>query len=300
MTWLIVAILSYFLFAINSLGDKFLLIGKPSPKVYAFYVGLLSFFALGLILFVPFYVPSIYQIGFSFLTGFIFILSIFFLYLSLKKFEVSRIIPALGGFLPIFTLFLSFVFINQQGFLAWQKTASFVFLVLGSIFISLEKSLGFSLKSFFLAAVSAFFLSLYFVFSKIIYSDLGFWPGFIWIRLGVFFFALFLILFKDVRTEVFGRKKSFSRKTGIFFLGNQAVGAGALILQNWSIALAGAAYLSFVSALQGIQYVFLFIVTALISFKFPEFLKEGFSKRTILQKLLAIALIGAGLGLLVF
>jgi len=66
------------------------------------------------------------------------------------------------------------------------------------------------------------------------------------------------------------------------------VGAGAFILQNWAIALAGLAYLSIINALQGVQYVFLFILTGLI-------LKEGLSKKVILQKFFAIILIGIGL-----
>ena len=291
MIWLIIAICAYFLFAIASLGDRYLLIGPPNPKIYTFYVGVLGGTVLLLIPFVGFYIPSIYQISLSFLYGLIFILALLSLYYALETFEVSRIIPALGAFLPIFTFLLALFILGQEGFFTQQKLLSFSFLILGSILISLEKSFKFSFKSLLFAGIAAFFLSFCFVLSKIIYSDLGFWPGFIWMRIGAFFFALFLFFFKDVKREVFKKKKSFTKKTGLIFILVQMVGAGAVILQNWSIALASVIYISFISALQGTQYFFLFLLSLL----FYKSLKEKVTKRIILQKIFAIILITLGL-----
>lgn len=295
MLWLIIIIAAYFLFSLASLGDRYLLVGPPNPKVYAFYVGILSIVVLLLVPFVDFYLPNIYQIGLSFLYGLIFILSLLAIYESLKRFEVSRIIPALGAFLPIFTFLLAFFILGQEGFFSYQKIFSFCFLVLGSIFISLEKSFKVSFKSLLFVGMAAFFLSLCFVLSKIVYSDLGFWNGFVWMRLGTFFFALFLFLFKDVRTEIFRKKKSFTKKTGLVFLSVQITGALAVVLQSWSIALADSVYISFISALQAVQYLFLFILSLL----FYKALKEKISKKIIFQKIFAIILIILGLVFLV-
>ncbi len=296
MTWLLVVIVSYFFFSLASLGDRYLLIWPPKPKVYAFYVGILGIIVLLVLPFVQFSIPSLSTAVLSFFTGLVFVLSVIFLYYALEKFEVSRIIPALGGFLPIFTFILGFFILSQQEFFSWPKLLSFCLLILGSIIISLEKSLNFSLKSLGLAALSAFFLSLYFVFSKIIYSDVSFWSGFILIRISAFLITLFLLFFKDVRKEVFQKKKSFTKKTGLIFLLTQSSGGLAVVLQNWAIVLVSSLYLSFISAMQGIQYVFLFILSLL----FSNVLKERVSKRVVLQKIAAIVLIGGGLALLVF
>jgi drug/metabolite transporter (DMT)-like permease len=296
MLWLIIAILAYFFFALSSLGDRYLLIGPPNPKTYAFYVGILSIVVLALFPFLGFSIPGWQQAGLSLLYGLVFILALLSLYGGLERFEVSRIIPALGGFLPVFTFLLAFLFLTQEGFFSYGKVFSFCLLVLGGIFVSRGKSFGFSLKSLFFSALAALFLSLCFIISKIIYSDFGFWPGFIWMRLGVFVIALFLILFKDVRKEIFTKKKSFSKKTGFVFLGVQAVGAGAVVLQNWSIALANDIYVPFVSALQGVQYLFLFVLSLL----FYKVLKEDTSKKIIFQKVFAIILILAGLIILAY
>ena len=295
MIWLTAVIFSYFLFAAASLGDRYLLIGPPNPKIYSFYVGVLGVLVLILAPFTGFFVPGAFQIIFSFLPGAVFVLSLLALYYSLERFEVSRIIPALGGFMPVLTFALAFLILGSQGVFGWQKALPFALLVAGSVFITLERSFKFSFKAMGFAFLSAFFLSLYFVLAKISYSNLGFWPGFIWIRIGSFLAALLLLFFKDVRSEAFKKKQSsFTKKTGTIFISVQVIGAGAVILQNWAIALAPAAFISFVSALQGIQYAFLFIFGLL----FHRFLKEKVSKRAVLQKLFAIVLIGIGLAIL--
>ena len=292
MLWLLIAILAYFLFSLSSLGDKYLLIGPPNPKIYAFYVGVLGILVLLLIPFVGFYVIDNYLV--ALLAGLTFLLSILALYEGLERFEVSRIIPALGGFLPIFTFLLTYLIIGQQEFFGWQKLISFILLILGSVLISLKKSLNLSIKSLLIAGIAAFLLSLYFVLSKIVFSSAPFWPSFIWIRIGVFFSALFLLFSKEVRRELFTKKKAFNQKTRKIFLLNQIIGAGAVILQNWSIALASTFYLSFISALQGVQYAFLFLLT----FLFPRLLKEKKNREDVVKKIIAIILIGLGLGIL--
>lgn len=296
MTWLLVAILSYFFFSLASLGDRYVLIGPPKPKVYAFYVGVLGIAVLLLLPFVGFSLPSFPILVLALFTGLIFVLSLISLYYGLEKFEVSRIVPALGGFLPILTFVLGVIIINQEGFLPLSKLVSFILLIIGSILISLDKSFSFSFKALSIAGLSALFLSLYFVLSKIIYSETSFWSGFILIRIGAFIAPLFLLFFKEVRQEVFSLKTSFSKKTGFVFILAQASGAIAVILQNWSIALVSSLYISFISAAQGIQYVFLFILSLL----FSRALKERISKRAVLQKIIAIILISIGLVLLAF
>jgi drug/metabolite transporter (DMT)-like permease len=301
MFWLLIAILSYFFFSLSSLGDRYLLVGPPKAKTYAFYVSFLGILSLILVPFVNFSLPEINVIIFSFFTGLIFFLSLLFLYYGLERFEVSRIVPALGGFMPIFTFVLAFFMIGEEGFFSsWQNLLPFCLLILGSIIISLEKSAKFSFKALTVAALAGFFLSLYFVMSKLVYFDVSFWTGFILIRIGAFLASLFLFFSKEVRGEVFSLKKSFTQKTGLIFFLVQASGALAVILQNWSIALVNSLYLSFISAVQGIQYVFLFILTILFSLKSPDILKENLSAKTVLQKIFAIALIIIGLVLLAF
>jgi len=293
MSWLIVIILAYFLFAVVCLGDKYLLKGPANPKIYAFYVGVLGILTLLLAPFVGFSIPGVVGILFCLLAGAIYIFAILGVYEGLEKFEASRIIPAIGGFMPLFIFGLIYLFSGGREVLGFKEIIAFILLIFGSIFITWNPLKRVSFKSLQISAVTAFLFSLSFVLTKYVYLMLPFWTGFIWIRISAFLIALFFIFFKEVRKEIFSKKSSFSKKTSALFLFNQGVGAGAFILQNWAIALAGLAYLSIISALQGVQYIFLFILTIIV-------LKEELSKKVILQKFFAIIFIGIGLAFLAF
>ena len=298
MLWLIVIVSAYFIFALVSLGDKYLLMGPPNPKNYSFYVGVLWILALFLIPFVNFYVPDLTQIFLCFSAGAIYIFALLGLFEGLEKFEASRIVPAIGGILPIFTFVLVYLFSWGKEILNFREIGAFILLISGSIFIVWESSKKISLESLKISFITAFLFALTFVLTKYVYLAQPFWNGFVWIRIGGFLTALCFLFFKEVRKEIFFRKFTFNKKTGTLFLLNQGVGAGAFILQNWAIALAGLAYLAIINALQGIQYIFLFIFTILFSLKSPKILKEEISKKNIIQKIIAIVAIGVGLAIL--
>ena len=110
MLWIIVSIIAYFLFAIVSLIDEILLSDRIiKPKVYAFYAGILS----SLVLFLLFFdstIPSLSYILIALISGILWMLAIISFFESLKRYELSRVVPAIGAFLPVFTLGLSYVF----------------------------------------------------------------------------------------------------------------------------------------------------------------------------------------------
>jgi len=300
MSWILIAISAYFILAIVSLVDKYLLVGPiPNPKVYIFYVGILGALVLFLAPFVGFSVSQPSQIILSLLAGAIFIYGLFWFYKALRDFEASRVVPAIGGILPLFTLGLIYVFSRGKEALGYFEFLAFIFLILGSILITYERSKKISFKSLQISTIAAFFLALSFVLTKYVYLAQPFWSGFIWIRIGGFLMAIsFFLLFKEIREEIFKKKISFKKKTIGIFLSNQAMGAGAGILQNWAIFLAPLVYVAIINSLQGIQYVFLLIFATLISLKFPKILKEEISRKFLLQKIIAILLIGGGLVLL--
>jgi drug/metabolite transporter (DMT)-like permease len=302
MSWLIIPILSYFILAIVFLVDKYLLTGSiQDPGVYTFYIGILGILGLFLIPFVGFYIPEISQIAFCLLSGAIFIFALFWFNKALYLFETSRVVPAIGGLVPLFTFGLVYIFSSGKEKLPFLDGIAFILLILGSILITLEKEKFINWKSFQISSLAAFLFSLSFVFTKYIYLKQSFWNGYIWIRIGWFLAALCSFLFiPEIKKEIFKKKISFKKKTMGIFLSNQAMGAVANILQNWAIALAPLAYIAVINALQGIQYVFLLIFTVILSVKFPQILKEEISKKILFQKIFAVLLIGGGLALLAF
>lgn len=306
MSWLIVSISAYLILAVVFLVDRYLLTGPiPSPKVYAFFVGTLGILVLILIPFVNFAIPGIDQVILSLLAGIFFIYALSWFFKALSLFESSRIVPAIGGFLPFFTFLLVYLFsggketLNLWGFLA------FLLLVFGSVLMTYEKTKKVSLESLKISLITAFFLALSFVLAKYVYLGQPFWSGYIWIRIGSALMAIAFLFTSEVRNGLFKAKANFKKKTAVILFFNQAAGAGSNILQNWAFALAPIAYLAVINALQGIQYVFLLIFVVLLSSIWPIWakktgLKEEISKQVIFQKLFAVLLIAAGLAILAF
>ena len=298
MFWILIAISAYFIFAITALIDKYILTGPiKSPKIYVFYVGLINVLALALIPFVNFSVPKFSQILISFLAGAFFILGLFAFFRALKFFEASRIVPAIGGFLPLFTFTLIYIVSLGKEIFCQSDFFAFVMLIFGSVIISLNNK-KFTIKSIQMSLIAAFLFSLAFIFTKFVYLEQPFWSGFIWMRFGGFLAGLCFLFSKEVRDELFKNRIISNPKTYKIFFLNQGLGASAFILQNWAIALAPLVYLSVINALQGVQYVFLFIFAIFLSLKFPQIIKEEISKKILFQKIFAILFITAGLAIL--
>lgn len=300
MTWLIVAIFAYLILSFVALIDKYLLAGPlPSSKVYAFYVGILGLSVLILAPFVGFYFPNTFQIFLAFLAGSFFIFGLFWFCEAVRLFEVSRVVPAVGGILPIFSFLLVYISSLGEEKLLFFEFLALLLLIAGSVLINYGLGKRISFNTIWLSLISAFFLALSFVLAKYVYLVVPFWTGYILIRIGGGLAVLAFFLFSSkLREELLKAKIGFQKKTMGIFLTNQAVGALANILQNWAIALAPLAYVAIINALQGVQYAFLLIFTILLSIKSPHILKEEISPKIILQKIIAILLIGGGLILL--
>lgn len=325
--WLILAISSYFFLALASFLDKYILGGAlPSPKIYTFYTGILSLLAILIIIFGGFlsldslpllqrffpggldflFIPELSLILLSLLTGIIFLLALLVYFKGIHSFEVSRIAPAVGGITPIFILILIylFAFISleadfQKRILTPKEYLALAFLILGSVILTLHREKLTTLKSFKIAIIASFLFGLEFVLTKLVYTYLPFWAGFIWIRAGEFLGAISLLLFFDVRTKIFRHGKGFGRKIAPSFILTKTSGATGRVLQSAAIYFSPLAFLPIINALSGIQYVFLIILATVFFFKFPKILKEEISKKVLVQKTLAIWLIVAGLFFLI-
>jgi drug/metabolite transporter (DMT)-like permease len=299
MSWLLITILAYFFLAVASLFDRYLLIGPiPQPKVYTFYVGILGLFLCFLLF--PFATPLPEKIFIilGLVAGFVRILAILFLTEGIVRSEISRVVPAIGGLLPVFS-FLIFLSISPlQEILNLSQITAFIFLVIGSVLISLKEI---SLKFFSLTNLkypisAAFLYALTFFLTKILFLKTSFLNGFFLVVLGGGLGALCFLLFKKNREQIFSQEPTHKIK-GLFVLG-QIFGGLGIISQYYAIFLAKAFQVPLINALEGTRFVFLLVFVFLLALWRPELLKEEVRGKILIQKIIAILLIGIGLAIL--
>lgn len=301
MSWLIVTILAYFFLAIVSLFDRYLLVGPiPSPYAYTFYVGILWFF-ISLVL-IPFGLElgdfKILVLGL--MTGLIRIFAILFLTKSIVESEISRVIPAIGGLLPIFTFLLFSIFLPQAESFTLFSLSAFFFLLLGSVSISL-KEFSFEIFNFKILkypTISALLFAINFFLTKLLYLKTNFITGFFWVLIGGGIGVLTFLIFFKTRKEILTQKPT--PKVSGFFIFGQTVGGLGVLFQFYALFLAKPYQVPLINALEGVRYVFLLLFISILSIWRPQLLKEEVKGKILYQKIFAVLLIGIGLAILAF
>lgn len=307
MSWIFVAFLAYLFLVIANLFDKFLIDNVlPNSKTYTFISCVLG----GLVfLAAPWFLewPGTFWFLINILSGGVFVAALFTLYESLRRGEASQVLVLVGGLTPIFSVIFSILFFKEQYTAA--QWIGIVCLVFGAIIIALlpqqrnwlarvmaKLKITQSAKKYSLlfALVSAFSYSVYFLLTKYTYSAQPFTSAFLWNRLGaVIFVLLFLINLKDrkIILKIIKTPRKNKNNKFLVFVG-QFFGATGFILQNYAISLGSVAL---VNAAQGMQYALLLIISTFLALASPKLLKETFSWKIFLQKMLAVLIIGVGL-----
>lgn len=312
MSWLIIALFSYFLLALANLVDKFLvekILG--SARAYTFIVCVMGALVF---LIAPWFLswPGWLLFSFNIFLGALFLLAILFLYAALRRGEASQVLVLIGGSTPIFSIPLSIWLLGDS--FSQRQLLAVLFLISGLLIIAflpkdkkdfwqkIFSKLSLNQKktrlSLFLAILSGFTYALFFVGSKIAYQDQTFLSAFLWIRLGSALFALFILFSARARREIkkLFRKNPNRRQNQFLVIGNQSLGALGFILQNYAIYLGPVAV---INALQGVQYAWIIVLGTLTSLFAPKILKEDISKKVLLRKFLAVFIISIGLYLLI-
>jgi len=305
MAYIFIAIAAYFLIALQTILDKFLLTSNrvAEPATYAFYVGLMSAFTF---LLFPFGLHSVSlgQLGLYILSGAVFLYGILCLFTAIEKNEASRVMPLAGAIIPITTLILSVSFLREK--ISRAEVAGIFLLISGGFFISLEFfKKGPSPRKFFsgfkMTMLAGLLIAAAFTAFKYFYESDNFFNVFIWTRLGLVFGAWSLLFFSLWRKNILASLKNLrhpqkeNRKTGVVFVANKILGGVGSALTHFAVSLGSVAA---VNALASMEYVFVFLLGLGLSFKFPELFQEKKTARNILQKSLGICVIMAGVALI--
>ncbi|MFA7209700.1 MAG: EamA family transporter [Parcubacteria group bacterium] len=303
MNYLAIAVVAYFLVAIEVILDKFLLTSKrvSHPSVYAFYIGMMSLFAL---VFIPFgfHLIGLRQAFFTVIPGIIFAYGVLCLFFAINKSEASRVLPVVGAIIPIVTFLLSIFFLSER--LHLVQLAGVAALIVGGLLISFD--LPFKrdkkfFKGFYYSIAAGILLAIAFTWFKHFFERDNFVNVFIWTRLGLFLGSISLFLNPVWRRRILGSFGGFSDpqkehyRTGSLFVVNKALGGIGSYMTNYAIAIGS---VTIVNALVSIEYVFILIIGLVMSFKFPKIFQEKESALDLMQKIVAILIISLGVVLI--
>jgi len=255
------------------------------------------------------------------LAGFLFLVTLVFWYKALHQSEASRVVPVVGALVPIFSFILSFVFLGEA--LTEQQLLAFIILICGGVLISIKHTKVYSYQKvvnrfrevigdifgnvpagvqptsriLVNSVTAAVFFAVYYVLMKYIYTYQPFVGSFVYSRLGSFIGVILMLFVPEWRRIIFKQQQGAKTPKNLFyFLIIRLLAAAAFIMINWAISLGNVAI---VNALQGVQYLFLFVIILLISNKFPKMLNEQLGGGVLIQKLIGTVLICLGLYLFI-
>jgi drug/metabolite transporter (DMT)-like permease len=319
--WFEIAIISYLINACVHVADKFLLSKKMhSSIVYAFYVGIWSVFNAVLLIFSPWIPPDLPTLFLDLSAGILFLATLVFWYKALHQSEATIVVPLVGSLTPIFSLVLGTLFLGET--ISERQFIIFFILIVGGVLVSIKephfswwKKIWIKIRIhlnpflgklsaqynpdrriFINSTISAFAFAAYYVLMKYIYLHQPFIGSFVWSRLGTFIGVMMVFLVPAWRDKIMEQEKGGAKiKNIFFFLGVRLAAALAFIMINYAVSLGNVA---FVNSLQGVQYLFLFLLVLLLSARFPKIMKEEIGKGVLLQKLIGVGLVSLGLYLL--
>lgn len=322
MLWLPISLISYFINAGVYIADKHFLSNKIHSSIsYAFYVGIWSIGNI-VLLFVDWYVPSWYWLGWNFLAGALFLWALVAWYKALHQSEATRVVPIVGAFVPVFSLILSYAALGM-----WpsdRQLAALGALIAGGVLMSLRENphqnllqrcwkycrVGLSFVTGTRRAedhplwrlltnslVAAFAFAAYYVTAKYLFAGQPFIGAYAWTRIGGFLAAVALLISPYNRSLIFDRRRKRAAIRNLpLFLAVRFLAVVAFILLNYAISLGDVAI---INALQGTQYVFLIVIALILADAYPKILREELHGAVLLQKVLGVCLVAAGLWLLV-
>lgn len=283
MNWIYFTIFAYLVNAFAFVVDKYLLVSHiPRPFAYAFWVAVLSTFAVVLI---PFGVvtQSVGYLLISLASGVTFFIALIFLYKAIKASDISVASTMSGVSTAVFSYFLAIPLLGEPtGVLG---SASIAMLIAGMLLIG-----GADKHIWPLAIWAGLFFGISFVFMKISFALSDFVNGLFWTRMGFVGAALVSLVFGPFRRDVFGSFRGVRIRIGAMFIGNKLLAAAGFLLLYYAIQLGE---VSIVNSLLGFQFLFVFILALLLRSKIPR-IEENVDRRHIIQKIVGIGLVASG------
>ncbi len=292
-TWVIFTLIAEVMWAFTSFFDKILLSKNyiKNPLVFIAFNGLMNVLLVFLLPFFRLEPMKISDAAIVLLAGIFLSSGVALYYKAVQSEEISRVLM-LWQLVPIFVVIISFLFLHES--LTKNHIIGFLLLLAAGAAISYKKANGFIRLSsaFYYMIGSTILISLFYIMSKYIYSVMGFWSAFMWLRIGGFS-GLLVLLHPSVRKQFAATVKEMPKRARSLIGVKMLADFSAFILLGYAM-LNGP--VSLITALgSSTAPIFIFIITLFSSVYLPGIIKEKIDKKSIIAKLLAIIFIIAGI-----
>jgi uncharacterized membrane protein len=288
---ILIAIVAHGLIGISLVWDKVLL-NRPETKSlpnYVFWLGAISIFGLLLMPF-GFHMPRPAMAGLGFGAGALELASNWFYYRALKFGEASQSLAVMGGFSPLATGLIAIPLLASP-FGGGNTVIGYGLLVAGGFVMFGSERLNWRrvLPSAVLASV---LFGLTNVLQKVVFNETGFISGFVFFTLGTFGGAMAMLLWPSWRQQIFEQSEEAPPRSKFWYFVNRFISGVGSFLIFLAISRGSPAL---VDAISGLRYVIIFITAYALTRWKPAWLREDFTKRALIGKSIATALIVAGL-----
>ncbi len=286
MIWLYLAIIAYFINAIAFIIDKSLLSESiPNPISYAFYVSILSAFVF---LLLPFgiHVPPALNLSVAIVSGMSFFIALIYLYKSVKVIDVMEATSMIGVISAVATFILSTLLLSEH--IAGHELVAFILLVIGTLLMSYFHL---SSRVIIYVLVAGILFGFSYVTLKYFFTTTDFINGLFWTRLGMIGGAFLFLVNPDTRRQIAGSFSVSSPRSKFIFVFNKILAGAGFIILYYAIKIGSVV---FVSAIQGLQFIFIIIIGAFLVRRMPMLFEKHIHER-IGRKIIAAILIFAGL-----
>lgn len=288
----LMAILAHSFIGGSLVWDKVLLRNPQTRNLvaYVFWLGAISIFGLALIPF-GFHMPPLGVSGLAFLAGVLNLVASWLYYKALNAGEASETLAIMGGFSPVATALIAVPLLREP---LGGSPVAFSVLVAGGFAMFLSENLNVRqvLPSVLAGSVT---FGLVNVLEKLVYDRVNFVSGYVIFTIGTFVGALLMLVRPSWRRQIRDTSEHAEPRSRFWYFVNRFVNGLGSFLVYYAISLTAPAL---VDAVTGVRYAIIFVGAWLLTRWRPGWLKEEFSGRVLAAKVVATALVIAGLVLL--
>ena len=263
-TWVLLAVAAQFLSAISVLIDKHIVVRARAigePLSYAYFTIIFSAAVGVYAVFGYVSMPDRTLVMLSLLNGALFFSALYNLYSALKLARASDVAPAVGGISAVVTIILSALLIEHD---VQGLVIPAVLLASGTAVIS---HFHFTRAAFAHTVVGGVSFGASIFVAKMVFEHTDFLNGFFWMRTLAVVIALAFLVIPSFRHRIFRSVKQSTHGGWLLVATNKGIAGASSIMFSIAVSLGSVAV---VNALNGLQFVFLFLFSILFARYMPR------------------------------